>query len=82
MNIAEMELCECKNNVQQELQELAYFKWLNAGKPEGRDIEFWCDAEREMFGMTADEHWLEIDSYFRETANLSGEAYLRYHGVD
>ena len=77
-----MELCQSDNRVQQDLQELAYFRWLHAGKPEGRDIEFWCAAEREMFGMTSNEYWDEMDTYLRETANLTGEAYLRYHGVD
>jgi hypothetical protein len=25
----------------------AYYKWLNAGRPDGRDLDFWCQAELE-----------------------------------
>jgi hypothetical protein len=25
----------------------AYYKWLDAGRPDGRDVDFWCEAERE-----------------------------------
>ena len=31
----------------------AYFLWLNAGKPEGRDVEFWVQAEREVAAPAA-----------------------------
>lgn len=27
---------------------LAYQKWVDAGKPEGRDKEFWNEAEQEV----------------------------------
>ncbi len=47
--------------IKNELREMAYFMWLNAGKPHGRDLEFWCDAEREMFGYTTDEYWKAVD---------------------
>jgi hypothetical protein len=26
----------------------AYFKWLAAGQPQGRDLEFWVAAEQEV----------------------------------
>ena len=29
-----------------EVREGAYFLWESAGKPEGRDLELWCAAER------------------------------------
>lgn len=48
--------------VEKELNESAYFKWLEAGCPEGRDIEFWCAAERDMFGYTAN----EMDEAYRD----------------
>jgi len=38
-----------------ELRVMAYFNWLHAGCPFGRDIEFWCQAERDMFGWTMGE---------------------------
>lgn len=28
----------------------AYYKWLQAGTPEGRHLEFWCAAEAEFAG--------------------------------
>jgi hypothetical protein len=34
------------------VQRHAYFKWLDAGCPEGRQLEFWGEAERE---------WIERD---------------------
>jgi hypothetical protein len=48
--------------VERQLKEMAYFNWLNAGKPQGRDLEFWLDAEREMFGFTVDEYWEAVGS--------------------
>lgn len=30
------------------VEERAYFLWLESGKPEGRDKEFWLQAEKEM----------------------------------
>jgi hypothetical protein len=27
---------------------VAYFKWIDAGRPEGRDVEFWLEAEKEV----------------------------------
>jgi hypothetical protein len=28
----------------------AYYKWLQAGKPDGRHLDFWCAAEEEFAG--------------------------------
>jgi hypothetical protein len=36
--------------IRQQIRELAYGKWEEAGCPEGRDEEFWVSAERELFG--------------------------------
>jgi hypothetical protein len=30
------------------IRELAYQLWLDAGQPEGRDDEFWYQAERQL----------------------------------
>jgi len=30
------------------VREVAYLLWEFAGKPEGRDLEFWCKAERSV----------------------------------
>jgi hypothetical protein len=32
----------------EKIQKLAYEKWLAAGKPEGADVWFWLEAEREL----------------------------------
>lgn len=42
-------------NIEQEIQEVAYFKWLKAGCPDGRDLEFWFAAENEIFHCTSEE---------------------------
>ena len=31
----------------QQIEQLAYFKWQQAGCPEGADVEYWLEAERE-----------------------------------
>lgn len=31
-----------------EIERRAYLKWENAGKPSGKDEEFWLEAEREV----------------------------------
>lgn len=36
--------------IKQAIRELAYSKWEEAGKPDGKDDEFWAEAEKEMFG--------------------------------
>jgi hypothetical protein len=33
---------------QQAVQELAYYAWERAGKPEGNALDFWLEAEREF----------------------------------
>jgi hypothetical protein len=35
-----------------EVQELAYYKWEQAGCPDGRDLEFWLEAEEEFSGSS------------------------------
>lgn len=34
-------------NDRKQIEKIAYHKWLLAGKPSGRDLEFWAGAERE-----------------------------------
>ncbi len=46
----------------------AYFKWLAAGKPDGRSLELWVAAEREHFGFT-----------FTPTAHVRQ---VQFHGGD
>ena len=37
-------------SIRQQIRELAYQKWEQAGHPWGRDKEFWVEAEKELFG--------------------------------
>lgn len=34
--------------IQNEIQKLAYIKWLDAKLPQNRDLEFWLEAEKEV----------------------------------
>lgn len=50
------------------LEENAYYRWLNAGQPEGKEIEFWREAEQEVLGqeicevvMNNDSHQLRVE---------------------
>lgn len=38
--------------IEQDIRERAYFKWLEAGCPDGHDNEFWLSAEREILFPT------------------------------
>ena len=38
-----------KNKV---IQKIAYFYWLNAGKPEANDTFFWTEAEKKVSNMS------------------------------
>ena len=33
---------------EQTIREAAYYKWDAAGRPEGRELDFWAEAEREQ----------------------------------
>lgn len=37
-------------SIRQQIRESAYKKWEEAGRPWGRDKEFWIEAEKELFG--------------------------------
>lgn len=39
----------CMDMVKQEVQKHAYYKWEAAGRPHGRSMEFWLDAEKEIY---------------------------------
>lgn len=53
---------------QQKIQELAYYKWQNAGSPLGRCMEFWLEAEEELEEQDpppwANSNRLHQDKYF------------------
>ncbi len=33
---------------QADIQQRAYELWKNGGRPDGKDMDFWCQAEREL----------------------------------
>ena len=33
---------------EQSIREAAYYRWDAAGRPEGRELDFWAEAEREQ----------------------------------
>jgi len=37
-------------NSEAEVRELAYHLWVEAGKPAGRDLDFWLAAEQRLTG--------------------------------
>jgi hypothetical protein len=41
-----------QRNCERLVRERAYFLWVDAGRPEGRDLEFWLDAERRFKELT------------------------------
>jgi len=47
-------------NIEKCIAELAYFKWLKAGKPIGKDVQFWLEAESEI-RKPSEEVIIEID---------------------
>lgn len=36
---------------------IAYYKWESAGWPEGRDMEFWLEAEKELSDFLTKHAW-------------------------
>lgn len=45
---------------QQEIQELAYFKWVEAGCPQSDGVDFWLQAEQEVLSRTSDVELVEV----------------------
>ncbi|MDB5384886.1 MAG: hypothetical protein JWM11_532 [Planctomycetaceae bacterium] len=39
----------------EDVARLAYLRWIAAGQPEGRDLEFWLAAEEEQIAHVANE---------------------------
>jgi hypothetical protein len=39
-----------ENSKDEQIRTAAYYKWLEAGKPDGRHLDFWCAAEQEFAG--------------------------------
>ena len=37
-------------DLQDRIRNAAYFKWVEAGRPAGQDVEFWLEAEEEARG--------------------------------
>lgn len=56
-----IELAEAEERERKHLYDAAYFNWLNAGSPEGRNLEFWIAAERQIFGCTQNEYYESLE---------------------
>ncbi len=41
---------EMLDSSREAVRKMAYFKWLDAGCPSGRDLDFWAEAERQWIG--------------------------------
>ena len=65
------------------IAQTAYYKWELAGKPQGRQEEFWLEAEREvqadqrlnnlvhaLWKTTTDRHKEKINSIWQRVKNL------------
>ena len=67
LNNEELEQMKFCNWDERWIPEAAYFNWINAGMPTGRDEEFWYEAERQIVGGTVEEfaemvQWAEMQS--------------------
>jgi hypothetical protein len=40
------------DTLHRQISELAYLKWEGSGRPEGKDDEFWREAEKELRSRT------------------------------
>lgn len=58
------EITECKDTTTPLVEAEAYRLWEEAGKPDGRDVEFWAQAERNIVGYTCG----EMDDAVRKAA--------------
>lgn len=56
---------------QKEIEKIAYFLWENAGKPEGKDLEFWLLAERKHENSRLLETFEEKKYFFNDCFNLN-----------
>jgi hypothetical protein len=62
-DLKEISCCGGMETIEQDLRNRAYFLWEQSGKPDGRDLEFWCEAERATFGYTCGEYRDAINSF-------------------
>ncbi len=59
----------------EKIQELAYYKWIEAGSPDDADVHFWVEAEKEITGGYDEQFYnakqeqtlLDSDGYYRES---------------
>lgn len=50
------------DNMSEDIRELAYFKWEEAGSPPGDGREFWLEAEQEVFESRLADRDEDIDA--------------------
>jgi len=54
--------------IYKEIEKMAYYKWLNAGGPENRSLDFWQEAKQEW--LATHEYY---EFYFPGHQNAGGE---------
>lgn len=52
---------------EQELRKLAYSLWEEAGKPEGREQDFWKQAETKLYVVEEDVNNQDIDETSKQS---------------
>jgi hypothetical protein len=68
IDLKDLQKCSGGADLEKQVKEAAYFGWLNAGRPSGRDLEFWCQAERQIVGGTADECYRDFVELLHDSA--------------
>lgn len=59
------------------IREAAYYKWLDAGKPTGQDLQFWLEAEQDLTLDSAESPAFyadEVDEQLQESFPASDAA--------
>lgn len=70
--------CAEDSSTEEMIREAAYYNWLNAGQPTGRDQEFWNEAERQIVGFTVDEMLEAEREHQAELRELEQQKYFSH----
>lgn len=66
--------------IYESIKKSAYYKWLEAGCPNGKDIDFWLEAEKNYYKpkvLTSIKPKGLVDSITENKSNSIGEEYGR-----
>lgn len=78
LSAGEVDVWSCSEDTSTEemIREAAYYNWLNAGQPTGRDQEFWNEAERQIVGFTVGEMEEAEREHQKELQDLERQKYF------